>query len=62
MTHFHDSYDQKIPISDGFFSKNTILSFIGFAAIITFAAVGWSGWNQMVEGQVHLRSFVVKRS
>ena len=52
---------KKILILDDLPSKKGILSFLGFAAIITFAAVGWSGWNQMTEGQVHSRSFEVKR-
>jgi len=34
---------------DDSFSGRTILSFLGFVAVITFAAVGWSGWNQMAE-------------
>ena len=55
MTHL----TKKIPILDDFFSKKAILSVLGFAAIITFAAVGLSGWNQMVKGQVHLRSYEV---
>ena len=56
----NESYDQKISIKDDVFSGRTILSFLGFAAVITFAAVGWSGWNQMAEGQVHSRSLEVK--
>ena len=40
-------------------SKKGILTFLGFAAVITFAAIGWSGWNQMTEGLVHPRSFEV---
>jgi len=43
------SYRPKIPILEDFFSKKAILSVLGFAAIITFAAVGLSGWNQMVK-------------
>ena len=51
---------KKILIPDDLPSKKGILSFLGFAAIITFAAVGWSGWNQMAAGQVHSRSLEVK--